>query len=104
MDAPTSVRSEGMLYFTNRISDDLRQRFVLNDLITCVLILFLLAQGLMHCSRRDQLFNLTLDDIRQVANRYLLENDNKATSTVLGGTNVNPPQSGWNVMEMNQLS
>lgn len=62
MDAPISVRSEGMSYFKHGITDEMRQ------------------------TRRDCLFSVTLQDVREAADKYLVTPSNLARTTVLGGS------------------
>ncbi|CAG8437370.1 10107_t:CDS:10 [Acaulospora colombiana] len=51
IDAPISVAQEGMIYFGDRISDDLRQR------------------------RREQLLNVTEEDVKSAASAYLKQHE-----------------------------
>ncbi|CAG8585291.1 9597_t:CDS:2, partial [Acaulospora morrowiae] len=53
IDAPISVSQEGMVYFTDRLSDDLRQK------------------------RREQLLAVTEDDVKYAAITYLKQHETK---------------------------
>ncbi|KAG2182463.1 hypothetical protein INT43_007393 [Umbelopsis isabellina] len=76
VDAPISVSKEGLLQFTDGISDDLRQR------------------------RREQLLNVTEDDVKYAAHKYLAEADVKQhySLALLGEKNDKITSAqGWDV-------
>ncbi|KAI8391039.1 peptidase M16C associated-domain-containing protein [Radiomyces spectabilis] len=78
IDAPLSVSSEGMLQFIHGVSYDMQQQ------------------------RREQLFNVTQDDVHRVANKYLKEaiEQNNCSMTVLGKEPTEPQQleaQGWKI-------
>ncbi|KAJ2484118.1 Mitochondrial presequence protease [Coemansia sp. RSA 2320] len=66
LDSPLSASEEGMTYFTTGISDDMRQE------------------------RRDQFFEVTANDLKDVASKYLLpQNSSQPTSVaVIGEENL----------------
>ncbi|KAJ2011709.1 Mitochondrial presequence protease, partial [Coemansia sp. S610] len=62
LDSPLSVSEEGMTYFTTGITDDMRQE------------------------RRDQFFEVTANDLKDVAAKYLLpEASSRPTSVAVIG-------------------
>ncbi|PVU94525.1 hypothetical protein BB559_002974 [Furculomyces boomerangus] len=64
LDGPISVSEEGTVYFNYGITDDMRQE------------------------RRDQLFNVSIPDLKHVAEKYLLESKNNLRSdAVIGNSN-----------------
>ncbi|KAI9286907.1 peptidase M16C associated-domain-containing protein [Umbelopsis sp. AD052] len=76
VDAPISVSQEGLLQFTDGISDDIRSR------------------------RREQLLNVTEEDVKQAAHQYLaVPSETKQYSLAILGeqTDKISSQSGWNI-------
>ena len=68
MDAPVSAAAEGMLYFQDRITDEMRQKY------------------------RDLLFKATADDVRNVASKYLLPHISNASVAVIAGHGTAKPE------------
>ena len=78
MDAPVSVRSEGMNHFKYRISETLRQQ------------------------RREMLFKVTAEEVRQAAEKYLVGKGVSSSVTVMAHGDV-PPQATEQNWEVKQI-
>lgn len=72
VDKPVSPSNRGMLYFTQGVTDEMRQ------------------------ANRDRLFNVTRDDVMHVARTYLASSDVPNAVAVLGpGNNLTANDSSW---------
>lgn len=60
VDSPMSAKNEGTTLFHYEVTDEMKQR------------------------RREQLLDVNLEDVRHVAEKYLLENKQKSVATVVG--------------------
>lgn len=78
MDSPVSVRNDGMNYFKYQISENLRQQ------------------------RRDMLFQVTPEQVRLAAEKYLMDQDVKSSITVMAQGNVPEAvqNSEWSVKQL----
>ncbi|KAH0605113.1 uncharacterized protein H6S33_005095 [Morchella sextelata] len=79
VDAPYAVSSEGMTYFVDRITDDMRQ------------------------TRREQLLAVTGKDIQKVAENYLIKqiNSGQTAVAVLGEKKEwSTPEAGWDIFPL----
>ncbi|SCV01110.1 LAME_0G14114g1_1 [Lachancea meyersii CBS 8951] len=74
VDAPISPSSEGVTEFSYGISDDMRQK------------------------RREQLLDVTLSDVRNVAEKYLL--DSKSVSAAIGPKLAEMKEELWDVKQL----
>ncbi|RPA92156.1 hypothetical protein L873DRAFT_1710960 [Choiromyces venosus 120613-1] len=79
VDAPTSVSDEGMINFMDGITDDMRQ------------------------TRRERLLDVNVNDIRDVAQRYLIDQVRKMSAVAVLGEKKDwaTPEEGWNVFPLN---
>lgn len=78
VDKPVSPSNRGMLYFTQGVTDEMRQ------------------------ANRDRLFNVTRDDVIHVARTYLASSDVPNAVAVLGpGNNLTANDSSWIVRREN---
>ncbi|PWW76210.1 hypothetical protein C7212DRAFT_295993 [Tuber magnatum] len=79
VDAPTSVSDEGMINFMDGITDDMRQ------------------------TRREQLLDVGVNDIRDVAQRYLIDQVRRMSAVAVLGEKKDwvTPEEGWNVFPLN---
>ncbi|CAJ0840291.1 11430_t:CDS:10 [Entrophospora sp. SA101] len=75
IDAPISVSQEGLVYFTDKITDDLRQK------------------------RREQLLSVTEDDVKEAAYKYLKQQDEMKSYSIaiIGG-------SGEETQKINEIN
>lgn len=78
VDKPVSPSNRGMLYFTQGVTDEMRQ------------------------ANRDRLFNVTRDDVMHVTRTYLASSDVPNAVAVLGpGNNLTANDSSWIVRREN---
>ncbi|KAK9479896.1 peptidase M16C associated-domain-containing protein [Lipomyces japonicus] len=76
IDAPTSVQSEGMIYFLQGIDDDARQ------------------------VRRQQLLNVGISDVKDAASKYLVATAHQRNTALLGVPDESVSESnGWRIAE-----
>ncbi len=74
VDSPISVKSEGMIEFVDGITDEMRE------------------------TRRKRLLEVEINDVKRVAQKYLI--DNKETSFAVVGPKKDEIDDSWNVIEM----
>ncbi|OLY78858.1 Presequence protease, mitochondrial [Smittium mucronatum] len=74
LDSPISVSQEGMQFFNHGITDDMRQK------------------------RRDQLFAVTVDDLKRVAKQYLVVSEGQLSSDAIIGNS-----DGLSLFEFEQV-
>ncbi|KAG0638487.1 Metalloenzyme, LuxS/M16 peptidase-like protein [Tuber brumale] len=79
VDAPTSVSDEGMINFMDGITDDMRQ------------------------TRREQLLDVGVNDIRDVAQRYLINQVRRMSAVAVLGEKKDwaTPEEGWDIFPLN---
>jgi Zn-dependent M16 (insulinase) family peptidase len=94
VDAPMSVSEEGMIYFLDGISDEMRQAYVAPDSS-------LLEVVTNYCRRREQLLDVSVPDIRQAAQKYLI-NQIKAGKTAVAvlGESKDMYDEQWNIFPL----
>jgi Zn-dependent M16 (insulinase) family peptidase len=89
-----SVSEEGMIYFLDGISDEMRQAYVAPDSS-------LLEVVTNYCRRREQLLDVSVPDIRQAAQKYLI-NQIKAGKTAVAvlGESKDMYDEQWNIFPL----
>ncbi|KAI9843224.1 MAG: Mitochondrial presequence protease [Thelocarpon superellum] len=76
LDAPESVSEEGMVRFLHGVSDEMAQR------------------------RREQLLDVTADDVTAAADQFLVKESDAAILVVLGEQKPSVTDDAWHVQEM----
>lgn len=93
VDAPSSVSEEGMIYFLDGITDEMRQAYVTLGFIVWV------ANNRRR--RREQLLDVSIADIRKVAQKYLVDQiRSDQTAIAVLGESGDMYDNEWNIFPL----